>query len=136
MYLNFLICSESYLIPGNFWGSDWGVVQLYGGLGVAVFWLLNHFCYIFRNWDSFNDISWAPSALQTFRALYFSWSVNFFPTYFTTIVKFLSHFMYTFYCSLLNFFPKFQFWLIFPPKKQGICKNILGKGKVDTKAQG
>ena len=56
--------------------------------------------------------------------LYFSESVNFFPTYCTTSLN-LSPISCKRFCSLLNFFPNFKCgWIVSLLKNQGICKNI------------
>ena len=60
------------------------------------------------------------------RGIYFSESVNFFPTYFTALLNSFPISCTCFYCSLFNFFPNFNFgWIFSLPKKQGICKNIF-----------
>ena len=58
------------------------------------------------------------------RGIYFSESVCFFPTFFTTSLNFFPISCTQFHCSFPNFFPKSNFgWIISLPIKQGICKN-------------
>ena len=50
---------------------------------------------------------------------------KFLPYHFTTPLTFFPISCTHYYCSLINWFPNFNFgWIVSLPKKQGICKNI------------
>ena len=58
--------------------------------------------------------------------IYFSERVYFFPTYFTTLFDFFPISCKHFYCSLLDFFPNYNFgWIVSPPKSREFARIYI-----------
>ena len=70
--------------------------------------------------------AWQKCMNQKNTRVYFSERVNFFPTYFTTLLYFFPISCTHFYCSLLNFFPNFNFgWIVSLPKSKEFARMYI-----------